>query len=132
MSASVTNESLGLLSANVVLGTLPFPSQASRRRRRMNYPPPSPQDLQSHLYHAFLDGKTADVALRISGSWRAVYHLHRVVLIQSVGTRPSLSLPALTFSRDFFARSSLQVLWKHRLSILQSQTKLTLHLMITI
>ncbi|KAK0245397.1 hypothetical protein EDD85DRAFT_964383 [Armillaria nabsnona] len=82
-AASVTNESLGLLSANVVLGTLPFPSQVSRRRRRMNYPPPSPQDLQSHLYHAFLDGKTADVALRISGSWRAVYHLHRVVLIQS-------------------------------------------------
>ncbi|KAK0446424.1 uncharacterized protein EV420DRAFT_901967 [Desarmillaria tabescens] len=81
-AASVTNESLGL-SANVVLGALPFPSQVSRRHRRMNYPLPSPQDLQSHLYHAFLDGKTADVALRISGSWRAVYHLHRVILIQS-------------------------------------------------
>ncbi|KAK0208039.1 hypothetical protein DFS33DRAFT_1253775 [Desarmillaria ectypa] len=49
----------------------------------MDYPLPSPKDLQSHLYHAFLDGKTADVVLRISGSWRAVYHLHRVILIQS-------------------------------------------------
>ncbi|KAG7450725.1 uncharacterized protein BT62DRAFT_1001516 [Guyanagaster necrorhizus] len=82
-AASVTDESLGLSSANVALGALPFPSLPSRRRRRMNSPLPSPQDLQSHLYHAFLDGKTADVALRISGSWHAVYHLHRVVLIQS-------------------------------------------------
>ncbi|KAF8349856.1 hypothetical protein F5887DRAFT_942684 [Amanita rubescens] len=44
---------------------------------------PSAHDLQSHLYLAFLQGKTADVALRIRGSWNAIYSLHRVVLIQS-------------------------------------------------
>ncbi|KAI0825247.1 hypothetical protein BC628DRAFT_1320366 [Trametes gibbosa] len=44
---------------------------------------PSPSDLQSHLYASFLQRKTADVALRISGSWHAVYRLHRVVLIQA-------------------------------------------------
>ena len=45
---------------------------------------PSPSDLQSHLYASFLQRKTADVALRISGSWTAVYRLHRVILIQAV------------------------------------------------
>ncbi|KAI1786288.1 hypothetical protein LXA43DRAFT_72308 [Ganoderma leucocontextum] len=44
---------------------------------------PSPNDLQSHLYASFLQRKTADVALRISGSWHAVYKLHRVILIQA-------------------------------------------------
>ncbi|RPD81559.1 hypothetical protein L226DRAFT_450178 [Lentinus tigrinus ALCF2SS1-7] len=44
---------------------------------------PSPGDLQSHLYTSFLQRKTADVALRISGSWHAVYKLHRVILIQA-------------------------------------------------
>lgn len=44
----------------------------------------SPADLQSHLYQSFLSGKTADVALRIRGSWHAIYRLHRVVLIQAV------------------------------------------------
>lgn len=47
-------------------------------------PAPSANGLQSHLYLAFLQGRTADVALRIRGSWHAVYNLHRVVLIQSV------------------------------------------------
>ncbi|KAI9059595.1 hypothetical protein FKP32DRAFT_1614086 [Trametes sanguinea] len=44
---------------------------------------PTPNDLQSHLYASFLQRKTADVALRISGSWHAVYRLHRVILIQA-------------------------------------------------
>ncbi|OBZ79877.1 hypothetical protein A0H81_00294 [Grifola frondosa] len=44
---------------------------------------PSPTDLQSHLYDSFLHRKTADVALRVRGSWNAVYKLHRVVLIQA-------------------------------------------------
>ncbi|KAI0327323.1 hypothetical protein GY45DRAFT_1347855 [Cubamyces sp. BRFM 1775] len=44
---------------------------------------PSPNDLQSHLYASFLQRKTADVALRISGTWHAVYRLHRVILIQA-------------------------------------------------
>lgn len=45
---------------------------------------PTPADLQSHLYQSFLSRKTADVALRIRGSWHAVYKLHRVILIQAV------------------------------------------------
>ncbi|EAU92960.1 hypothetical protein CC1G_03747 [Coprinopsis cinerea okayama7 len=40
-------------------------------------------DIQSHLYSSFLQGRTPDVALRVSGRWHAVYQLHRVVLIQS-------------------------------------------------
>lgn len=44
----------------------------------------SPADLQNHLYQSFLSRKTADVALRIRGSWHAIYRLHRVVLIQAV------------------------------------------------
>ncbi len=78
--------------SDLLLNLLPPPppppdAQSRRRRRRhMNSPGPSPHDLQSHLYQSFLDGKTTDVALRISGSWHAIYHLHRVVLIQSVSS----------------------------------------------
>ncbi|KAM6498325.1 hypothetical protein JOM56_006273 [Amanita muscaria] len=43
----------------------------------------SANELQTHLYTAFLGRRTADVALRIRGAWCAVYNLHRVVLIQS-------------------------------------------------
>lgn len=41
-------------------------------------------DIQSHLYRAFLDGRTSDVALHVRGSWEGIYKLHRVVLIQAV------------------------------------------------
>jgi hypothetical protein len=44
----------------------------------------SPIDLQSHLYASLLEARTADVALRVRGTWQAVYRLHRVVLIQAV------------------------------------------------
>ncbi|KAI0035240.1 hypothetical protein K488DRAFT_43670 [Vararia minispora EC-137] len=41
-------------------------------------------DLQAHLYHAFLNHSLPDVSLRVTGgSWSATYKLHRVVLIQS-------------------------------------------------
>jgi hypothetical protein len=46
----------------------------------------SPRNLQDHLYASFLEGSTADVALHVSGSWHAVYKLHRVVLIQAVSS----------------------------------------------
>ncbi|KDQ54916.1 hypothetical protein JAAARDRAFT_38030 [Jaapia argillacea MUCL 33604] len=46
-------------------------------------PKPSPSDIQHHLYTSFLHGSTADVTLRIRGSWHALYKLHRVVLIQA-------------------------------------------------
>ncbi|KAF6766447.1 hypothetical protein DFP72DRAFT_866521 [Ephemerocybe angulata] len=42
-----------------------------------------PVDIQSHLYASFLQGHTADIVLRISGRWKALYRLHRVVLIQA-------------------------------------------------
>jgi hypothetical protein len=44
----------------------------------------SPVDLQSHLYTSLLEARTADVALRVRGTWQAIYRLHRVVLIQAV------------------------------------------------
>ncbi|KAG6869050.1 hypothetical protein C0993_004723 [Termitomyces sp. T159_Od127] len=44
---------------------------------------PSAVDIQNHLYTSFLEGSTADVALRVHGTWDAIYKLHRVVLIQS-------------------------------------------------
>ncbi|KAK7468529.1 hypothetical protein VKT23_003033 [Stygiomarasmius scandens] len=51
----------------------------------MNSPTTTPTafDLQSHLYSSFLTRSTADVALKVSGTWSAVYRLHRVVLIQA-------------------------------------------------
>ncbi|KAL5495695.1 hypothetical protein ACEPAI_1159 [Sanghuangporus weigelae] len=44
---------------------------------------PTPSDIQSHLFSAFLSGRTADVALRVRGTWEGTYRLHRVVLIQA-------------------------------------------------
>ncbi|KAL5518547.1 hypothetical protein ACEPAH_229 [Sanghuangporus vaninii] len=44
---------------------------------------PTPSDIQSHLFSAFLSGRTADVALRVRGAWEGTYPLHRVVLIQA-------------------------------------------------
>lgn len=44
----------------------------------------TPKDIQSHLYSSFLLGHTADVSLHVTGGWEAIYHLHRVVLIQAV------------------------------------------------
>ena len=69
---------------------------------------PSAADIQGHLYTSFLQGSTADVAIRVQGSWDAIYNLHRVVLIQSVSTpllRPSSSLLSYP-SRDSSAPSS--------------------------
>lgn len=58
----------------------------------------STRSLQDHLYVSFLEGSTADVALHISGSWSAVYKLHRVILIQAVGLFPHLiSVAALNW-----------------------------------
>lgn len=52
----------------------------------------SPVDIQSHLYDSLLEARTADVSLRVRGSWEAVYRLHRVVLIQAVSLYVFLSL----------------------------------------
>ena len=50
----------------------------------------SASDIQSHLYDAFLNGRTSDVSLHVRGSWEGVYNLHRVVLIQAVSYLYSL------------------------------------------
>ena len=43
------------------------------------------QDIQSHLYNAFLSGDTADIRLQIRGDgWDLEYRFHRIVLIQAV------------------------------------------------
>lgn len=80
--------------------------------RRMNNGVLSPTDIQSHIYSAFLQRRTADVALRVTGTWRAVYKLHRVVLIQSVSVHqlsPCLSKQLTRPSRGFSNLSSLLV-----------------------
>ncbi|TFK57675.1 hypothetical protein OE88DRAFT_1804172 [Heliocybe sulcata] len=72
------------LHTTASLPQLYSPSLHHRRTEpHMNSPGPSPSDIQNHLYHAFLEGRTADVVLRVRGSWQALYKLHRVVLIQS-------------------------------------------------
>lgn len=65
---------------------IPFPTFPSTQFKPMNLLGlgPSALDIQNHLYTSFLEGSTADVALRVRGSWHAIYNLHRVVLIQSV------------------------------------------------
>ena len=45
---------------------------------------PGPTEIQAHLFSSFIEGRTADVALRIKGTWSAIYKLHKVVLIQAV------------------------------------------------
>ncbi len=70
----------------------------------MNPPGPSATDIQSHLYNSFIHASTYDVAIRISGrTWRAIYKLHRVVLIQSVR---SCSYPQAVISLTIPARVS--------------------------
>ena len=46
------------------------------------------QDIQSHLYNAFLSDDTTDISLRIrvGDGWDLGYRLHRIVLIQAVST----------------------------------------------
>lgn len=75
LTSSLFSQPSGSLSSFRSHDMTPTPASPTR---------PSPNDLQSHLYASFLQRKTADVALRISGSWNAVYRLHRVILIQAV------------------------------------------------
>lgn len=84
-------------SADLTLWLVPTPESAGEMDPfSLSSPPTSPaytpdtmaahppRNLQDHLYTSFLEGSTADVALHVSGSWEAVYKLHRVVLIQAV------------------------------------------------
>jgi hypothetical protein len=68
-------------------------------------PIPRPAEFQAHVYSSFLQGRTSDVAIRIRGSWDAIYKFHRVVLIQAVCTLSLLllqrSLHLLPFE-DYF------------------------------
>lgn len=64
----------------------------------MHSPGPSASDIQSHLYSSFLQASTYDVAICVTGNWRAVYKLHRVVLIQSVIPSPCLVIISLIIS----------------------------------
>jgi hypothetical protein len=57
---------------------------AALSHKRMSSLSPTAADIQSHLYSAFLEGKTSDIVLRVRGTWHAIYRLHRVVLIQAV------------------------------------------------
>ena len=44
--------------------------------------------LQQHIYDSLIHARTPDVVLDVSGTWRARYKLHRIVLIQSVRPTP--------------------------------------------
>jgi hypothetical protein len=79
-------------------------------RTTMNPPGPSATDIQSHLYNSFIHASTYDVLIRVSGrTWRAIYKLHRVVLIQSVYDISPILHTLLTISaRAFFVLYSLQ------------------------
>jgi hypothetical protein len=68
---------------------VPGPSTAiSSMNSGMTSPGYTPQEIQSHLYDAFLSGDTADISLRIRGeAWDLEYRLHRIVLTQAVSTR---------------------------------------------
>lgn len=55
----------------------------------------SAQEIQNHLYQAFLSGDAADISVRIGGSWNAEYKLHRLVLTQAVSS-DSWQLTSLT------------------------------------
>ncbi|TFY74563.1 hypothetical protein EWM64_g9451 [Hericium alpestre] len=61
----------------------PLPTQISSSNPYMLSASQNSSDLQVHLYSSFLERKTADIALRVRGTWEAVYKLHRVVLIQA-------------------------------------------------
>jgi len=74
---------------------------------------PSPLDVQSHLYTSFLHASTYDVALRVSGTWKAIYKLHRVVLIQSVRAL-CLSIIHCLFHPGIFSFSLYQRLLRIR------------------
>lgn len=61
----------------------------------------SSTDIQSHLYLSLLKGYTADVALHAKGAdWEVIYHLHRVVLIQAVGTSLSTGINLIDILTD--------------------------------
>lgn len=61
-------------------------------------PVPRPSEFQAHIYNSFLQGRTSDVAIRISGaSWDAIYNFHRIILIQAVRTLSVRSSAPFTY-----------------------------------
>ncbi|KAA1468411.1 hypothetical protein DENSPDRAFT_878089 [Dentipellis sp. KUC8613] len=82
---------------------------------------PSSADIQAHLYSSFLERKTADVALRVRGTWEAVYKLHRVVLIQA-GFFRSLFTGGFVESAD---RTSSSRRHPHLIEIVFDDTNIT-------
>ncbi|KAG8220153.1 hypothetical protein J3R82DRAFT_1180 [Butyriboletus roseoflavus] len=62
-----------------------------------------PTDLQQHIYNSLLHARTPDVVLNVSGTWRARYKLHRVVLIRAVRPSHSDPLSTLTPPQGFFS-----------------------------
>jgi hypothetical protein len=88
-------------------GSTPAPSfSRSSESTEPRSPGHTPQQLQNHLYEAFLTGQTADVSLVVRGSWNAIYKLHRIVLTQAVcehsGCRSFRRHAFLILSQGFF------------------------------
>lgn len=91
----------------------------------------SPAEIQSHLYTSLLQASAYDVTIRIKGTWKAVYKLHRVVLIQSVFPEFQLSIEShlstsYRISFDFYSQPDSP---SHLSDVDIPMTKLTLSLM---
>lgn len=86
-----TDSAQDWLALNAHLALLHKPSRAQMAQPPPSASVPSSNDvLQTHLYSAFLTRSLPDIALNVQGrSWHAVYHLHKVVLIQAVCLRPT-------------------------------------------
>jgi len=91
----------GLVHSLSINTFLPVPA-------RMNDHSPSPADIQSHVFSALLQGTTPDIALRVRGSWSAVYKLHRLILTQSVSLCPAVH--SAVYADRFRASSTLSSL----------------------
>jgi hypothetical protein len=94
-------------------------------------------DIQQHLYMSFLEGKTADVALRVHGcgSWYAIYKLHKVVLIQAVSDQVHVSIlylaPCSRLSSSLSSRPVFKSLLPDAIQLIQGSMRSTSHSMIT-
>ena len=86
-----TDPSQEWLALNAHLALLHKPSRLQMAQPPPPAPPPSSSDaLQAHLYSAFLTRSLPDVALNVQGrSWHAIYHAHKVVLVQAVRSKPN-------------------------------------------
>lgn len=72
---------------------------------------PSAAELQQHLYTSLLHGHTADISLRVRGSWEAVYRLHRVVLTQAGFFQSLFQSSGFQESSASFGKNEIEIIF---------------------